>query len=170
LPPPWLYSFPIFALPLVTYTLLSLLPSLSTLLSKIPRLAFTGIDSLIRSSSVVSACNGLRVSGKESLWTVILLGAISSGGSSLTVSTFGLGESEWKMGVPGFLRAGGGWLDAMDLWAGSLLGIIYSQLLQWDLLTGPEARFLVLLVAMGLYVARDSWRARKKRLQVQKQT
>ncbi|OCF41687.1 hypothetical protein I317_04493 [Kwoniella heveanensis CBS 569] len=96
----------------------------------------TSLVTLIGSSSpFINAANG-----DVNLWTYALLSALAITSGGLFVGLFGLGEDEWKMGVPGLLK--GGLLGTLDAWGASLIGLLWLALTRQSSSLAPFSEFL----------------------------
>ena len=55
----------------------------------------------------------------------MIVGALASAGGGMTAGTLGTWKSQWGFSTPPVLRAGVGLWGSLDLWGGSLVGMIY---------------------------------------------
>ncbi|KAH8823168.1 hypothetical protein DL96DRAFT_1616846 [Flagelloscypha sp. PMI_526] len=134
-PPPQLYSIH----PYINYTAVHLL--LTALFKFQPGLHNTQIldtilfplDAAVRVNSITATLNGLAKSQANPLLTLspvfhIIIGAVASAGGGVTAGTLSTWTPNWSLGTPVFLRNGAGFYGSLDVWAGSLIAVIYSTL------------------------------------------
>ncbi|WVQ98002.1 hypothetical protein IAU59_005122 [Kwoniella sp. CBS 9459] len=96
----------------------------------------TSLVTLIGSNSAfINTANG-----DINIWTYALLSALAITSGGLFVGLFGMGEDEWKLGVPGLLK--GGLLGTLDAWGASLVGLFWLALTKQSSALAPISDFL----------------------------
>ena len=55
----------------------------------------------------------------------MIIGALASAGGGMTAGTLGTWKNQWGFSTPPVLRAGVGIWGSLDVWGGSLVGMIY---------------------------------------------
>ncbi|KZO92037.1 hypothetical protein CALVIDRAFT_557843 [Calocera viscosa TUFC12733] len=128
-PPIWMYNAQFFLTYVAAFSILSLGP-IPDLLSHIPAEALAILDGFYRTSGAIGTMQlaqknpsvGLRTSPLSAL----VLGALTSGGGTLLLPTFGLAERDWTLRTPPVLK-GNVW-TTLDLWAGAAVVAVYAFL------------------------------------------
>lgn len=130
------------------------------------------IDAVSRSAAITAAVEACRAHAhpavRSSLFVQLFLGAVASAGGSVTASTLGVWEHDWRLRRPAFVD--GGIVPTLDVWGGSLAAFVYGffQITHpWygevyeaygfkpvALLTPLAARSTAVLVLTVLYVTR----------------
>ncbi|WVF69961.1 hypothetical protein IAT40_004746 [Kwoniella sp. CBS 6097] len=106
------------------------------------------VDGMTRATTITSLVTLIgsnsafinTMNGDVNLWTYALLSALAITSGGLFVGSFGLGEDEWKLGVPGLLK--GGLLGTLDAWGASLVGLIWLALTRQSSVLAPFSEFL----------------------------
>ncbi|KZT61734.1 hypothetical protein CALCODRAFT_479758 [Calocera cornea HHB12733] len=128
-PPVWMYNAQFFLTYVAAFTLLSIGP-IPDLLCQIPSEALAILDGFYRTSGAIGtmqlAQKNPSVGLRTSWLSALVLGAITSGGGTLVLPTFGLAERDWTLRTPPVLR-GNIW-TTLDLWAGSAVVAVYAFL------------------------------------------
>ena len=103
------------------------------------------VDGITRGVTVASLPSAVTVSNVKSSWfTSALLSGIAVSSSGWLVTGLGLHEADWCLGMPSVLK--GGLWDTLDLWSGTLAGLVYGSLMRshsdLDTLSGILLRIL----------------------------
>jgi len=128
-PPTWMYNTTFFLTYVVAFSVLSLGP-IPDLLCQIPSEPLAVLDGFYRTSGAIGtlqlAQKNPSVGMRTSPMSALVLGAVTSGGGTLLIPTFGLAQQEWTLRTPPVLK-GNVWAT-LDLWAGALVVAAYAFL------------------------------------------
>ena len=96
---------------------------------------FFPLDALVRTTAIIGSVSLLSPSSASakqisplyvnSPLTHMIIGALASAGGGLSAGTLGTWTNQWNFSTPPVLRAGVGLWGSLDVWGGSLVGMIY---------------------------------------------
>lgn len=136
-------------MPLLTKNNLQLLhpPTFDTALFPLDAIVRTtaivgGVSLLSPSSASANQLNPLYV---NSPLTHMIIGALASAGGGTIAGTLGTWKSQWGFSTPPVLRAGVGLWGSLDVWGGSLVGMIYLLAPLLFLLFNPTTQLLYMV-------------------------
>ncbi|KAG7450863.1 uncharacterized protein BT62DRAFT_962721 [Guyanagaster necrorhizus] len=92
------------------------------------------LDGLLRANAVTSTLamisSNPAIDSKltSSALFHIIIGAVVSCGGGASAATLKTWTPEWSFGTPVFLRSGVGFWGSLDVWAGSLVAVVYSAM------------------------------------------
>ncbi|EJT99377.1 hypothetical protein DACRYDRAFT_101460 [Dacryopinax primogenitus] len=128
-PPIWMYNAQYFLTYVCAFCLLSIGP-IPDILCQLPAEPLAILDGFYRTSGAIGmmqlAQKNPSVGLRTSPLTVLVLGAVTSGGGTLVIPTFGLAELDWTLRTPPVLK-GDIW-TTLDLWAGAVVVAVYAFL------------------------------------------
>jgi len=98
-------------------------------------IALFPLDAIVRTTAIVGSISLLSPSSASanqlnplyvnSPLTHMIIGALASAGGGMTAGTLGTWKNQWGFSTPPVLRAGVGIWGSLDVWGGSLVGMIY---------------------------------------------
>jgi len=120
-------------------------------------IALFPLDAIVRTTAIVGSISLLSPSSASanqlnplyvnSPLTHMIIGALASAGGGMTAGTLGTWKSQWGFNTPPVLRAGVGIWGSLDVWGGSLVGMIYLLAPLLFFVTQPDHTAIVYGVA-----------------------